>query len=153
MQNLRWKFITIITVFVVVFGVGVYPMLATRYNLPAPQWLRDRQLKLGLDLKGGVHLVLRVQTDDALRVKTEQDSARLQEELKRRGVPATVSIVDVATFRVDGVPPAQEQAFREAAEQEGVDFDRSPGTGGSHTFRMRPNIAQTLREEAVVQAR
>jgi preprotein translocase subunit SecD len=153
MSNLRWKLITILVVFVVFFGLGVYPILAVRYNLPAPQWLRDRQLKLGLDLKGGVHLVLRVQTDDALRVKTEQDSGRLQEELKRRGVPATVAIVDVMTFRVDGVPPAQEQAFRQAAEQEGVDFDRSPGTGGSHTFRMRPNIAQTLREEAVVQAR
>ena len=153
MSNLRWKLVTILVVFVVFFGLGIYPILAARYNLPAPQWLRDRQLKLGLDLKGGVHLVLRVQTDDALRVKTEQDSARLQEELKRRGVPATVAIVDVATFRVDGVPPAQEQAFRQAAEQEGVDFDRSPGAGGTHTFRMRPNIAQTLREESVVQAR
>ena len=153
MANLRWKLITILVVFVVFFGVGVYPILAARYSLPAPQWLLDRQLKLGLDLKGGVHLVMRVQTDDALRVKTEQDSARLQEELKRRGVPATVTIVDVRTFRVDGVPTGQEQAFRQAAEQEGVDFDRSPGTGGSHTFRMRPSVEVTLREEAVVQAR
>jgi preprotein translocase subunit SecD len=153
MSNLSWKLITIALVFVVFFGVGVYPILAVRYNLPAPQWLLDKQLKLGLDLKGGVHLVMRVQVEDALRVKTEQDSGRLQEELKRRGVPATVTIVDVTTFRVEGVPPVQEPAFRQAAEQEGVDFDRSPGTGGSHTFRMRPNIAQRLREEAVVQAR
>ena len=57
------------------------------------------------------------------------------------------------TFRVEGVPPAQEPAFRQAAEQEAVDFERSPGTGGSYTFRMRPNIALRLREEAVVQAR
>jgi preprotein translocase subunit SecD len=153
MSNLRWKIVTIITVFVVFFGIGVYPILAGRYNLPAPQWLRDMQLKLGLDLKGGVHLVLRVQTDDALRVKTEQDSGRLQEELKRRGVPATVTIVDGTTFRVDGVPTGQEQAFRQSAEQETVDFERSPGTGGTHTFRMRENVALRLREEAVVQAR
>jgi preprotein translocase subunit SecD len=153
MSDLRWKIITILAVFVVFFGIGVYPILAGRYNLPAPQWLLDHQLKLGLDLKGGVHLVLRVQTDDALRVKTEQDSGRLQEELKRRGVPANIAILDVTSFRVEGVPPGQEQAFRQAAEQEGVDFDRSPGAGGSFTFRMRPNIAQRLREEAVVQAR
>ena len=153
MSNLRWKLITILVVFVVFFGIGVYPILAARYNLPAPQWLRDKQLKLGLDLKGGVQLVMRVETDDALRVKTEQDSGRLQEELKRRGVPATVTIVDVTTFRVEGVPTGQEPAFRQAAEQESVDFERSPGTGGSHTFRMRPNIALRLREEAVVQAR
>ena len=60
-------------VFVVFFGIGVYPILASRYSLPAPQWLLAHQLKLGLDLKGGVHLVLRVQTDDALRVETEQE--------------------------------------------------------------------------------
>src|SRR5687768_11500232 len=127
MSNLRWKLITLVLVTVVFFGVGVYPILASRYNLPAPQWLRDRQLKLGLDLKGGVHLVLRVQTDDALRVTTEQDSARLQEELKRRGVPATIAVVDATSFRVDGVPPAQDQAFRQAAEQEGINFERSTG--------------------------
>ena len=153
MSNLRWKQVTIVVVFAVFFGVGVYPILASRYNLPAPQWLRNQQLKLGLDLKGGVHLVMRVQTDDALRVTTEQDSARLQEELKRRGIPATVAVQDTTTFRVDGVPPAQDQSFRQAGEQEGVNFERSTGTNGSYTFRMRPNIAQTLREEAVVQAR
>ena len=32
-----------------------------------PAWLKAKQLKLGLDLKGGVHLVLRVQTDEALQ--------------------------------------------------------------------------------------
>ncbi|HKY19693.1 MAG TPA: protein translocase subunit SecD [Vicinamibacterales bacterium] len=153
MSNLTSKILTILVALVLFFGVGVYPILATRYRLPAPQWLLDRQLKLGLDLKGGVHLVLRVQTEDALKVTTEQESGRLQEELKRRGVPATVVPVDATTFRVDGVPPAQDQAFRQAAEQEGVNFERSTGTNGSYTFRMRPNIAQTLREEAVVQAR
>ena len=42
----------------------------------------DKQLKLGLDLKGGVHLVLRVQTDDALRLETEQEMERLREALQ-----------------------------------------------------------------------
>ena len=51
------------------------------------------------------------------------------------------------------MPPAQDAAFRQAAEQEAVNFERSAGTDGSHTFRMRPNVALTLREEAVVQAR
>jgi preprotein translocase subunit SecD len=154
MTNLRGKFVAIFLVFVIFFGVGVYPLIATRYGLPAPQWLLDRQLKLGLDLKGGVHLVMRVQTDDALRATTEQDSARLLEELKRRGVPATVGALDVLTFRIDGVPPAQDQAFRQAAEQEAsANFERGTGTNGTYTFTMRPNVAQTLREEAVEQAR
>ena len=32
MTTLRWKFVTILLVFVVFFGVGVYPILATRYG-------------------------------------------------------------------------------------------------------------------------
>ena len=45
----------------------------------------DWQLKLGLDLKGGVHLVLRVQTDDALRHETEAESERLRERVEDGG--------------------------------------------------------------------
>src|SRR5881227_2119808 len=126
-MSLRAKFITIILVFAVFFGIGVYPILAARYRLPAPEWLASRQLKLGLDLRGGVHLVLQVQTDDALNVETEQEMSRVQQELKTRGVPATVTLVDVSHFKVDGVPPAQDQLFRQAATQEAPNFDRSSG--------------------------
>ena len=72
-KNLRWKVLTILTAFVVFFAVGVYPILAQRYELPAPAWLMAKQLRLGLDLKGGVHLVLRVQTDDALLTRHHDD--------------------------------------------------------------------------------
>jgi len=152
-MSLRNKIITITIAFVVFFGIGVYPILAGRYGLPAPQWLMAHQLKLGLDLKGGVHLVLRVQTDDALRVQTEQEMSRLQQEMKTRGIPATASVVDVTHFKVDGVPPAQDQSLRQAATQEAVNFDRGSGVNGSYTFSMKPNVAQSLREEAVIQAR
>ena len=67
-KNIRWKVLTSLGVFVIFFTVGVYPILAQRYHMPLPGWLAAKQLKLGLDLKGGVHLVLRVQTDDALRI-------------------------------------------------------------------------------------
>ena len=153
MSNLRTKVITILVVFAVFFSLGVYPILSSRYRLPAPQWLTVHQLKLGLDLKGGVHLVLRVQTDDALRVETEQEMSRVQQELKTRGVPATVILVDATHFRADGVPPAQDQTFRQAATQEAVNFDRRSGVNGAYTFSMKPNIVVTLREEAVTQAR
>ena len=88
MTNLRWKIVTVIAVFIIFFAVGPYPMLAARYHLPAPGWLMDKQLKLGLDLKGGVHLVLRVQTDDALRLETDLESERLRDALRTRNIPA-----------------------------------------------------------------
>jgi preprotein translocase subunit SecD len=152
-MTLRTKVITILIVFAVFFGIGVYPILGARYGIPMPQWLAAHQLKLGLDLRGGVHLVLRVQTDDALRVETEQEMSRVQAELKTRGVPAAATLVDATHFKVDAVPPGQDQVFRQAATQEAVNFDRGSGVNGSYTFTMRPSVAQTLREEAVVQAR
>src|SRR5262249_2407869 len=57
------------------------------------------------------------------------------------------------TFVVEGVPQANDQQFRTAADaQAALSFDREPGVQGTYTFRMRPNIAATRREEAVKQA-
>jgi preprotein translocase subunit SecD len=132
----------------------VYPLFAARKGINWPGWLMDKQLKLGLDLKGGVHLVLRVQTDDALRLETDLEMERLREELQSKKVTFTnVQTISPTQFRVDGVPPAQDAAFRAAANEVQANFDRSSGTNGSYTFTMKPNVQVNLREEAVVQAR
>ena len=49
-KNLRWKALAIFAVIALAAWM-IYPI--------------DKKVRLGLDLKGGVHLVLRVQTDDA----------------------------------------------------------------------------------------
>src|SRR5215212_3053518 len=141
-MSLRNKIITVIIVFVVFFGIGVYPIAASRFKLPQPAWLAAHQLKLGLDLQGGVHLVLRVQTDDAPREETEQEMSRVQAELKTRGIPAVATLADATHFKVDGVPPAQDQSFRQAATQEAVNFERGTGVNGSYTFTLRASVAQ-----------
>ncbi|MGE5246667.1 MAG: protein translocase subunit SecD [Betaproteobacteria bacterium] len=154
MQNLRWKIITILTVLVIFGAVGVYPIVAAHYGIQSPSWLMDKQLKLGLDLKGGVHLVLRVQTDDALRIETQQDMERLREELTNQKIAvASLNQTSPVQFKVEGVPPAADAAFRQAASDLSTNFDRTPGVNGSYTFTMKPNIQQNLRDEAVVQAR
>ena len=60
MKNLRWKLLTILAV-LALRGVFYPP-----FDTPG----RRGRISLGLDLKGGVHLVLRVQTDDALQLET-----------------------------------------------------------------------------------
>ncbi|HVL67259.1 MAG TPA: protein translocase subunit SecD [Vicinamibacterales bacterium] len=154
-KNLRWKIVTIVTVFVVFFASGVYPMLASRYGLPAPAWLQAQQLKLGLDLKGGVHLVLRVHTDDALRIFSTTSSEQLREALRNAGVNVAGITLDSPTvFRVEGVPADRDAEFRRIAdEQVSANFDRSSSAGGTYTFRMKPNIEADMREQTVVQAR
>jgi preprotein translocase subunit SecD len=154
MQNLRWKVITIVAVLVVFSAVGVYPLIAARYGITAPRWLTDRALKLGLDLQGGVHLVLRVQTDDALRIETEAESERLREALRTRNINVSnIAVSSPIEFRVEGVPPDQDAAFREAAVEADTNFNRSTGVNGAYTFTIKPNIQVVLREEAVTQAR
>src|SRR3954462_959278 len=154
MSNLRWKVVTIFAVFVLFFGLGVYPIMASRFHLPSPGWLQEKQLKLGLDLKGGVHLVLRVQTDDALRLVTDQEMERLREELKTRNTPVgNMDAPDSIHFKVDAVPPAQDAAFRTAANEVQANFDRGSGVNGTYTFTMKPNIQVNLRDESVIQAR
>src|SRR5206468_3062395 len=65
----------------------------------------------------------------------------------------TVTSPDSTHFRVEGVPPAQDAAFRQAAIEVQANFDRSAGTNGTYTFTMKPNIVVNLRDDSVVQAR
>jgi preprotein translocase subunit SecD len=79
---------------------------------------------------------------------------RLRAELQTKNIQTTnISAPSIAQFRVDGVPPAQDAAFRQAATEVDTNFTRGSGVNGSYTFTMKPNIAQNLRDEAVVQAR
>jgi len=153
-MSLRWKLIISLATLVVFAVVGVYPLVAPSLKLPVPAALASMQLKLGLDLKGGVHLVLRVQTDDALRVETEGEMERLRDALTKASIVTTgIATASPVAFKVDGVQPAQEQAFRQAATDIQTNFERSSGGAGAFVFTMKPNIQKQLRDEAVVQAR
>ena len=137
-KNLRWRAAAILAV-VAISVWGFYP----------PQ----KKVRLGLDLQGGVHLVLRVQTDDALRLDTETTMEQLREAVEAKGLTnVTFAGVDPTRFKVDGVPQGQDAAFREAAAEVETRFNRESGTGGSYTFVMKPNMVVQLREDAVEQA-
>src|SRR5262245_53094679 len=154
-KNIRWKLITSLAVFVIFFAVGVYPILAQRYHMPLPSWLAAKQLKLGLDLKGGVHLVLRVQTEEALKIHTTTASEQLREALKTANVSvASITVPSPTTFHVEGVPADKDSQFtRIADDQTTTEYERNSGAGGVYDFTMRPNVAVTMREQTVTQAR
>jgi preprotein translocase subunit SecD len=59
------------------------------------------KIKLGLDLKGGMHLVLRVETEDALRAERDKVMERLVQAAAAEGVPGLVpQAVDDTSFSV-----------------------------------------------------
>ncbi len=138
-KNLRWKVITVIAVAALAI-VSFYPPRT--------------KIQLGLDLKGGVHLVLRVNTEDALKLETQTTAEQLSASLKEAGVTvASVRAATMTTFLVEGVPPDRDQQFRQLAQdQVGLSFDRETGVAGAYTFRMKPNIEVDRRREAVTQA-
>ena len=140
-KNLRWKFLVIAAVTALALWSFIPP--------------KDK-VKLGLDLKGGVQLVMKVQTDEALQIETQTAAQQLQEALKTAAPPVPVAgakALNITEFQVDGVPPASEQQFRQIVTQTvGATFDREPGVEGASLFRMKPNIARDLRLESVRQA-
>jgi preprotein translocase subunit SecD len=152
-KNLRWRTLLILAVLAVSFYAFYPPLDRTRMVDGKPVTVPGK-VRLGLDLKGGVHLILRVQTDDALRIETETEMERLREELGRQGItPTGVTLLSPTSFRVEGITPAQEAQFRATAdEQVSATFTRSAGAPGQANFTMRPNLVVTFREQAVRQA-
>jgi preprotein translocase subunit SecD len=134
-KNVRWRLII----------TGVVIALAVWAFFP-PQ----EKVKLGLDLKGGVHLVLRVHTDDAIRIETQTTVDRLRDTLTRNGVQfAKLEVVGPGEFRAEGIQ--NDAGFRDAAIDVETIFDRSSGAGG-YTYTIKPNEANRMREETVTQA-
>ena len=153
-KNLRWKVLTIVAVIVVFGGMGVYPLLADHYGLPAPAWLTATELKLGLDLRGGVQLQLRVNTEDALKLTTTTTSEQLRDSLKTSNISYSAVTADSPThFFVEGVPADRTTDFRAAADQiAGNDYDRNPGVNGRYDFTMKQTVVKDLTEQTVDQA-
>ncbi|HJU44343.1 MAG TPA: hypothetical protein VJ691_16070, partial [Vicinamibacterales bacterium] len=138
-KNLRWKILVIVAI-IAISVFAFYP----------PQ----EKVKLGLDLKGGVQLVLRVVTDDALRLEVQTTADRMAEQLKTANIPvANVNVVSPTSFTIT-IPPEQDGAFRAspALVEVETNYERSSGSGGTYTFSLRPNIVVNLREDTVNQA-
>ena len=107
-------------------------------------------IKLGLDLNGGVHLVLRVDTDQAVQQHTNAAVERLREALGEQRIAfVAVDVVGPGEFRVDGISDAA--AFRRVAASAETAFDRVE-QDGAHVFRMRPALARALESDTVEQA-
>ncbi len=112
----------------------------------------EEKLNLGLDLQGGIHLVLRVQSEDAVRSETTKDMDRLLQELADDGVSGARGSQSSSTeFEVSGVP-----VERDGEVEEIVD-DYLPGwnwqrRGELLAFTMKSQNVAEIRNLAVKQA-
>jgi protein-export membrane protein SecD/preprotein translocase SecF subunit len=153
-KRLRRRIIVVVVVTVATSLVAWYPLLAARYGLWAPGFVLEKQLRLGLDLKGGVHMVLRVNTDDAVLVETRNTADRLAAALTREGIKtAPIEVSGAGRFRVQEVGREHDNAFRQISNDVATDFNRESAGSGSYTFNITRNALANLRTETVRQAR
>jgi preprotein translocase subunit SecD len=81
------------------------------------------KIKLGLDLRGGIHLVLQVVTDDALNATIDDGVQTARDQATRKGIVfASALRVDATSFSVEGVEPARVKDMRDLLR----DFFRAP---------------------------
>ncbi|MGE0641122.1 MAG: protein translocase subunit SecD [Thermoanaerobaculia bacterium] len=130
-----------------ILGLGALAVFAA---LPPKE-----KINLGLDLQGGIHLVLKVQTQDAVRAETDKDMEIMRREIADKGVSgvATKRISDTS-FEVTGVPADKEPVLNKAANDylTSQRWDWSP-EGGRTVFRMTGANERNVRNLAVEQAK
>lgn len=78
----------------------------------------SQKIKLGLDLKGGIHLVLQVKTDDALEAEVSQDRDLIEADLKERGIIFTrIQVTDDFGIEILGVLEDQQRELEDYLDQ------------------------------------
>ena len=154
-KTLGWKF-GIIAGILIAFVAGIFgiPKDWTGRGLLAA--MTDR-IHLGLDLKGGTHLILQVQVNDAVNVDSDNAMARLQEDMRSRKINyAEITKPDPAgrpdLLVIKGVPPEQSSDLRSIVSDRLPEYDVNSGAENSWTVTMKPQSLAELKNRAVSQA-
>ncbi|MFZ0632205.1 MAG: protein translocase subunit SecD [Acidobacteriaceae bacterium] len=153
-KNLKSKTLLIIAI-LIVFVYGIFGLPSGFSGTALKQSLLNR-IHLGLDLKGGMHLILQVQVDEAVGADTDSDVAAIQQDLQQSGVTgATVTKPDpkrVDFIQISGVPAAHNDDVRSVLESKyGTRYDVSPGVNNSWTLTMKPSVESDLKQRALDQ--
>jgi preprotein translocase subunit SecD len=152
--QLRWKFILIlIVIFICLFGLIGMPQFPTSFA-QVKQNLADR-IKLGLDLKGGSHLVLQVQVDEAIGQRCDQAVDQLTKQVHEKNIiVGDIRRVDDTHIEVDNVDPSTSSAFRDLINNQFPDWTTSPAAGvnNGYLLTIKPSVVADLRRDTMDQA-
>src|SRR6266571_2436847 len=115
-----------------------------------------QKVHLGLDLRGGTHLVLQVVTDDAIRAETDQAMESMQQQLNKENIVFRQRTrIQNNTFQVVGVDPNKDADFRRILNERFTEWDLISTSGevpNTYTMRLKPNQEQSYRDQSVDQA-
>ncbi|MBS1826429.1 MAG: protein translocase subunit SecD [Acidobacteria bacterium] len=156
-KSLLYKFILIA---VVILGciTGVVGLPKSKDELIA-NWKRN--IRLGLDLQGGAHIVLQVQVQDAFKAEADQLIARIKESLNKQNVnyttvdrndPTTVETAGAIQIAIKGVPADKSaDARRTITEAAGTQWTFSSTSSSDYALNLKPEAAVELRRETMTQ--
>jgi len=120
------------------------------------------RIHLGLDLKGGTHLILQVHVEDAVNITADEARERLTDELKAKNVPfADVQKADDTQAQppkhrivIKGVPQERTTDLQTLASEQFSDWDlsRVPGDASSWMLSLKTTAAANIRNQALMQS-
>jgi preprotein translocase subunit SecD len=117
----------------------------------------QNRISLGLDLKGGTHLILQVMVNDAVNADSDRAIERLKDSLKRKGIaysditkPNPQSAPD--HIAIKGVPPESSADLRDIVSSQLPEYDLTSGAENSWTLAMKPAQLTELKNRSVAQA-
>ncbi len=154
--NLKWKAVFI--VFVILFSI--YLLIGWPTFPTSVAQIKDNfshQIKLGLDLQGGTHLIIQVQVQDAIAQETDQMVDRLNKQLRDKKIPFDeIRRVDDTHILVRNIDSAQASAFRDfITQQYGNYWDASSAAGepNGYTLTLRQSAIASIQESTMSQSK
>src|SRR6516164_351888 len=155
LKNQTLKVLIIVAVLLIfLFGIFGIPQSFTPSGLLTAL---QQRIHLGLDLKGGTHLILQVQVNDAVNADSDRAVERLKDEMHTRKIGyVDVNKPDPANapdrIVVKGVPPEATSEFRSLIQDRLPEYDAVSGAENSWVLAMKPQQLTELKNRAVAQA-
>jgi preprotein translocase subunit SecD len=153
--NLKWKVLFILLVILgCIYGLIGLPTFPTSVADLKNNF--SQQIKLGLDLQGGTHLILQVQTQEAIAQETDQTVDRLTTQMRAKNIHYDeMRRVDDTHILVRNVASDQLSDFRDlvTSQLQNV-WDMSPAAGdpNGYTLTLRPSAVAAIREQTMTQS-
>lgn len=115
------------------------------------------RIHLGLDLKGGTHLVLQVHVDDAVNVTIDQALERLRDELRAKNIPADAQKKTEGGntyLLITGLPQDRSSDLQSLATDQFSDWDlaRVPGDPAARSLTLKVSAVAAIRNQALTQS-
>jgi len=153
-SQIKWKFVLVAAVILAcIYGLIGLPQFPTSLTQVKTN-LADR-IKLGLDLKGGSHLVLQVQLEEAVAQRCNEAHDDLIQQLHSKNITfSEVRQVDDTHILVRGIDPSGSGSLRDLITSQFTDWAMSPAPGEVNAFllTMKPSVISDINTQTMNQA-